>query len=212
MSAVGFLTAPLAFDFVRSWRCKIDAHLDWQKANTLLNDMELEGLTLLETSGVPTQDIRYRREVDIRHVGQGHEIRVPLPTGQLDHNSIPGITAAFEEVYRRLYERLSLSVPIEIINWRVTASGPTPEVHLQLPRAEHTAAHQVRKGSRQAYFPESGGYQDTPVYNRYGLSPGTRLTGPAIVEERESTVIIGPNSYFSIDEQWNLIVEFQTTF
>jgi N-methylhydantoinase A len=169
--------------------------------------METEGQALLETSGVPAEHISYRREADIRYVGQGHEIRVPLPAGQLDSDSVPALTASFEEVYRRLYERLSQSVPIEIINWRVTASSPMPEVRLQILSAENTAAQATRKGSRQAYFPELGGYRDIPVYNRYGLLPGTSFTGPAIVEERESTVIVGPDSRFRIDEQWNLIVE-----
>ncbi|HEV2580448.1 MAG TPA: hydantoinase/oxoprolinase family protein, partial [Ktedonobacteraceae bacterium] len=206
MSAVGFLTAPLAFDFVRSWRGRID-HLDWQKANALLREMEAEGQALLEASGVPTGQISYQREADIRYVGQGYEIRVPLPAGELDSGSVSTITASFEEVYRRLYERLSQSVPIEIINWRVTTFSPMPTVRLQLP--EHTADQSARKGSRKAYFPELGGYWDTPVYNRYGLSPGTSFGGPAIVEERESTVIVGPDSRFRIDDQWNLIVEFQ---
>ena len=208
MSAAGFLTAPLAFDFVRSWPGRID-HLDWQKANTLLSEMELEGQELLQASGVPTGQISYRREADMRYVGQGHEIHVPLPSGQLDNASIPLLTSSFEEVYRRLYERLSPSVSIEIINWRVTASGPTPEVRIQLPRAEHTAAQEARKGNRKVYFP--GGFRAVPVYDRYHLLPGMSFTGPAIVEERESTVIVGPDSRFRIDEQWNLVVELHTT-
>ena len=99
-----------------------------QKANALLSEMETEGRALLETSGVPAEHISYRREADIRYVCQGHEIRVPLPAGQLDSGSVPAITASFEEVYRRLYERLSQSVPIEIINWRVTVSSPSTPV------------------------------------------------------------------------------------
>jgi N-methylhydantoinase A len=206
MSAVGFLTAPLAFDFVRSWPGRID-QLDWQKANTLLAEMEDEGQKLLEASDVAPEHIRHRHQADIRYVGQGHEVRVALPTGQLDSSRASTIIASFEEVYRRLYERLSPSVPVEIINWRVISSGPTPEVHLRVTRNEHLATQAARKGSRKAYFPELGGYRDTEVYDRYSLLPLTSLVGPAIIEERESTVIVGPDSRFRIDEQWNLIVE-----
>jgi N-methylhydantoinase A len=172
--------------------------------------MEADGRRLLETSGVPPAQISYRREADLRYVGQGHEIRVPLPDGWLDHTSIPAITASFEEVYRRLYERLSQSVPLEIINWRITVSGPVPEVRLQMPGTESEADQAVRKdlackGSRSVYFP--GGFRDVAVYDRYRLLPGMHLTGPAIVEERESTIVVGPESCFYIDEQWNLIIE-----
>jgi len=206
MSAVGFLTAPLAFDFVRSWPGRLDA-LDWQKANALLGEMEAEGQALLAQSGVLPAQIRHQRVADIRYVGQGHEIQVPLPGGLLDSESIPGIMRSFEETYRRLYERLSESVPVEIINWRVISSSPAPQVRLRAGEDAQSVVQTARKGSRKAYFPELGGYVDTPVYDRYGLSPGTGFSGPAIVEERESTVIVGPDCRFRIDEQLNLIVE-----
>ena len=191
---------------MRSWPGRID-QLDWQKANALLSEMEAEGQALLEKSGVVPGQISHRRETEIRYVGQGHEIQVPLPAGRLSSDSVTTIINSFEEVYRRLYERLSQSVPIEIINWRVTSSGPAPRVRLQVARDEQTAAQTGRKGSRKAYFPELGGYHDTAVYNRYGLLPATSFSGPAIVEERESTVIVGPDCRFRIDEQRNLIVE-----
>jgi len=206
MSAVGFLTAPLAFDFVRSWPGHID-QLDWRKVNALLSEMEAEGRALLEQSGVSPTNIRHRRVADMRYVGQGHEIQVPLPGGQLGGESAPAIINSFEEAYHRLYERLSQSVPIEVINWRITSSGPLPQVRLQAGRDEQAFTQTPRKGSRQAYFPELGGYHDTPVYNRYVLLPGSSFSGPAIVEERESTAIIGPDARFRIDEQRNLIVE-----
>jgi N-methylhydantoinase A len=207
MSAVGFLTAPLAFDFVRSWPGRLD-QLDWQQANALLSEMEAEGQALLERSDVSPEHIRHRRIADIRYVGQGHEIQVQLPDGSLSSETVPAIIVAFEEAYRRLYERLSQSVPVEIINWRVTSSGPVPQVRLNNGGDERAAPPAARKGSRQAYFPELGGYYDTPVYNRYGLLPGSSFSGPAIVEERESTVIILPDARCCIDEQRNLIVEW----
>lgn len=206
MSAVGFLTAPLAFDFVRSWPGRID-RLDWEKVNALLGEMEAEGQALLEQSGVLTEHIHHQRVADMRYVGQGHEIQVTLPTGQLSSDSISAIINSFEEVYRRLYERLSQSMPLEIINWRVTSSSPSPQVRLQVTGDEQTVAQTALKGSRAAYVPELGGFHDIPVYNRYGLMPGTSFTGPAIVEERESTVIVGPDCRFRIDEQRNLLIE-----
>ncbi len=206
MSAVGFLAAPLAFDFVRSWPGRVNS-LNWQGANALLSEMEAQGQTLLEKSGVLPEHISHRRVADIRYVGQGHEIQIPLPVDQLSSESIPTIITSFEAVYRRLYERLSQSVPLEIINWRVTSSGPVPQVRLQGVGNEPKVTQTARKGSRKAYFSELGGYHAVPVYDRYGLLPATSFAGPAIVEERESTVIVGPDCRFRIDEQRNLIVE-----
>lgn len=209
MSTVGFLTAPLAFDFVRSWAVELDA-LDWMRANELVAEMEAEGQAILTGSGVSNQEIAHRREVDMRYVGQGHEIRVPLSAGHLNRDSLPTLVAELEQVYQELYERLGPPVPIEILNWRVTSTGPRPDVQLQMNAESDSESVQsiadTIKGERLTYFPEANGFISTPIYDRYRLKPGMKFAGPAIVEERESTAIIGPNSQCYIDHHHNLIV------
>jgi N-methylhydantoinase A len=207
MSTVGFLTAPLSFDFVRSWRTPLEG-LDWRHANALLGEMEAEGHALLESSGVAPRQICHRREADMRYVGQGHEIRVPLKAGQLSASSVSALVAAFEETYRQLYGRLGPPVPLEVMNWRILSTGPKPEMHLQTskPGSSKTDA---RKGGRRAYFPETKGFVETPVYDRYSIASGATFDGPAIVEERESTVVVGPGGKCRLDDHGNLIVELQ---
>ena len=205
-STFGLLAAPLAFDFVRSAYSRLD-DLDWNFANGLLQEMAEEGRKVLESSGLMGSGIQYQRTADMRYVGQGHEVSVPLPNGVLNEKHLPQVTAAFEEIYRGLYGRKGPDVPLEVINWRVIASGPRPDMEMHLPRKSFDGV-QVRKGSRRAYFPESGGWVETAVYDRYALSPGTTLDGPAIVEERESTLIIGARGRGCVDERLNVIVEF----
>lgn len=208
MSTVGFLSAPLAFDFVRSWPVGLD-DIDWEQANGLLEEMEGEGTAVLQNSGVPQSDITHRREVEMRYVGQGHEIRVPLEDGKLTPDSLQTLKATFEAEYEALYERLGPPVPMEILNWRVVSSGPTPTVQLQMDQSDTPGqtAQDAIKGFRPAYFPERNQYIDTPIYDRYALRPNMTFTGPAIIEERESTVIVGGNSTCHIDNQYNLIAE-----
>jgi N-methylhydantoinase A len=190
---------------VRSWRGQLDA-LDWPRANALLAEMELEGAALLERSGVAHGHITHRREADMRYVGQGHEIRVPLPAGALHTEHATALADAFRAVYRELYERLGPPVAIEVINWRVESSGPKPHFRLRMATAGTTNAVDALKGERPAYFPEANGFTPTPIYDRYRLAPGAAFTGPAIVEERESTVIVGPGAACEIDQYWNLNV------
>jgi N-methylhydantoinase A len=205
-STFGLLAAPLAFDFVRSAYSRLDG-LDWNLANGLLQEMAAEGRKILENSGLRGSEIQYQRTADMRYVGQGHEVSVPLPDGVLNEKHLPRITAAFEEIYRGLYGRKGPDVALEVINWRVIASGPRPDMKINLPRKSSGGAR-ARKGSRRGYFPESGGWVETAVYDRYALSPGTTLDGPAIVEERESTLIIGARGRGRVDERLNVIVEF----
>src|SRR5918993_501303 len=187
-STFGLLAAPLAFDFVRSAYSRLD-ELDWQFANSLLNEMAAEGRKVLESSGMSDQEISYQRTADMRYVGQGHEVSVSLPDGTLVVKHLETIIATFENTYQALYGRKGPDVPLEIINWRVVARGPQPQLNLKLQRESIKAGNAI-KGSRAAYF-SARGYGETPVYDRYALEPGMTFAGPAIIEERESTLIIG---------------------
>jgi N-methylhydantoinase A len=204
-STFGLLAAPLAFDFVRSAYSRLD-HTDWRFANGLLDEMAEEGKRILVRSGLAANAISYQRTADMRYVGQGHEVSVMLPDGTLGPEHLTAIAIAFEEIYRALYGRKGPDVPLEVINWRVVASGPQPAMNFKLARdpANHP---DTRKGSRSAYFPEHGRYVDTAVYNRYALTPGMKFNGPAIVEERESTLIVGVGGHARVDERLNVIVE-----
>ncbi len=205
-STFGLLAAPLAFDFVRSAYSRLD-ELDWDFANGLLDEMAAEGRKILESSGLDARLVSYQRTADMRYVGQGHEVSVALPDGALRAAHRPRIAAAFEGAYRALYGRKGPDVPLEVINWRVVASGPRPETTLKIPRNGTEKGEAARKGSRPAYFPEQGGYVETAIYDRYALEPGVKFAGPAIVEERESTLIIGLYCRAQMDQNLNIITE-----
>ena len=96
---------------------------------------------------------------------------------------------------------------LEITTCRLTASGPRPQVRLPESRVNsEKKVEQAVKGYRQAYFAEKGGYVQTPVYDRYQLGAGLSFEGPAIVEERDSTAVIGPDATVTVDRFANLIV------
>ncbi len=204
-STFGLLVAPLAFDFVRSAYSRLDG-LKWSQANALLDDMAQEGRAVLESSGLAPSEIAYRRTADMRYVGQGHEVSVELPDGWLGETHTAEIARAFERTYRDLYGRRGPDVPLEVINWRVVASGPAPRLDFHLP-ARAGSGGVALKGRRAAYFSERGGYVETAVYDRYALRPGTTFDGPAIVEERESTLVIGARGRAGVDEHLNVVVE-----
>jgi N-methylhydantoinase A len=145
----------------------------------------------------------------MRYVGQGHEVEVEVPLGQLSGESLAVLTRNFEAAYRALYQRIPQGVAIEALNWRLTVSGPLPDIPIpgsgEEPRP--TASDTALKGRRLAYFAEARGFVETPVYDRYRLGPGASFEGPAVVEERESTAVIGLGGRCRVDEHMTLIVE-----
>ena len=206
MSAWGLLAAPLAFDFVRTVRARLDL-ADWEALNRLFAEMEDEGRTLLERAGVARDAVRITRIAEMRYVGQGHEVEAPVPTGQLSAASLPDITRAFEASYRALYHRLPQGVPIEALNWRVTVAGPPPSLAFGGAPGAGTVTPDPVKAARRAWFAEAEGWVDTPVYDRYALRPGATFSGPAIVEERESTAVVGPGARCRVDEGLTITVD-----
>ena len=204
-STFGLLSAPLAFDFVRSAYSRLD-QLDWGFANRLLDEMAEEGGDVLERSGLSAEQISYKRSADMRYVGQGHEVAVMLPDGVLSAEHLSRVSKLFNDAYRALYGREGPDVPLEVINWRVVASGPRPELNLKLPTNRRREGN-ARRGFRRAYFPEPGEYIETAVYDRYALDVGMEFIGPGIVEERESTLIVGARGKARVDERLNIVVE-----
>src|SRR5881296_3279993 len=129
MSAYGLLAAPLAFDFVRTGRQRLDG-ADWTAIMRLFTEMEAEGRALLARAGVAASDVAVARIAEMRYLGQGHEVEAAVPLGNLSAERLPTITASFEAAYRALYHRLPRGVPIEALNWRVKVAGPDPNIAL----------------------------------------------------------------------------------
>jgi N-methylhydantoinase A len=204
MSAWGLLAAPLAFDFVRTVRARLD-QADWDALTRLFVEMEDEGRELLARAGVAVGEVLVSRIAEMRYVGQGHEVEAPMPAGRLSSESLPAITTSFEDAYRALYHRLPQGVAIEALNWRVTVSGPAPAIAFGGAAGSRPATEAV-KATRRAWFAEASGWTDTPVYDRYALGAGTTFAGPAIVEERESTAVIGPGARCRVDDGLTIVV------
>jgi N-methylhydantoinase A len=208
-SALGFLTAPIAFDFARSFIGRMD-RVDLGTLDGVYRTLEDEALTVLRTAGVSQEETELERSADLRHVGQGHEITVALPRAKADEPALDlvRIRQAFDEEYERLFGHAHRDVPIEILTCRVRASGPAPRIELETPAADPRAAERARKGSRQAWFTETGGFVETAVFDRALLAPGATIEGPAIVEEADCTIVVPPGMGAEVDRDANLVVTF----
>ena len=205
-SALGALVAPIAFSVGRTYLTRL-SEADWDAINRLYRDLEAEALEELRSAGVDSAEVTFRRWAEMRLEGQYHEIEVPLPGGELGPDQLTTIRAAFEAAYRRRYGRMLEGLPIESLQWRLTATGPERAVQLRRQDGDGGDASDALKGHRPVYF-ESHGKVETPVYDRERLRPGMAFVGPAIVEERESTCVVHPGDRARVDEYLSLIVSF----
>ena len=190
-SAFGFLTAPIAFDFTRSYVARL-SELNLTELNGILEDLEREGRSIVEAAGVPASAINVRLHIDMRYVGQGYEVRVPFPMVMLTERHIRQMQSAFEDEYRAFYGQLADGVPIEAVNWRVLISGPKPEIAFEPPQASRVADKDEAVRQRPVRFSPDQAPQPTSVYRRERLDHNWSAEGPLIIEEAASTTVVTP--------------------
>ena len=199
MSAVGLLTAPPAIELARSYVGKLNV-LDVAAIDGLLDEMAEDARCTLAAAGVAPEQVRLRRLVECRYVGQAYEVQVALPDGPLDPAEL---TRRFEARYRELYGRTLPGGTTEALTWRVQAEGPPTAERVRVDRTG--AAGVADKGKRQAHFPGHG-VLACRVLNRYGLAVGAIYDGPVLVEEDETTTVVGPGARLEIDRALNLVI------
>lgn len=209
-SAFGFLCAPMSFEFVHADVTPL-SELDLTATRALFSQLEARGQELLSGAGLTADDFSVTPGCAMRYVGQGYEVDVPLPADFLARGRREEMLAAFEAAYRALYGRIEDGLPVEIVSWRVVIRGPYPDIvpmtleaapDLAMGRADH-----ARKGERPIYDGQARAFVDAGIYDRYRLRPGMEIAGPAIVEERESTLVVPAGARVTVDRHGNLIVD-----
>jgi 5-oxoprolinase (ATP-hydrolysing) len=199
-SALGFLAAPLSFEQARSHPLRLDAPDAGATIDAVLDELVQETRGRLLAAGVAETDIVTETSADMRLFGQLHEINVALPQGHISQESIPEIQAAFATAYAARYTAIYEAMATQIVSLRVRCRGKLPALAVAQAGAASTGT--ALKGSRPAWFGEA--FVETPVYDRYGLTPGAKLSGPVIIEEREATTIVAPGDTVTVDASGSL--------
>ncbi|SDR52988.1 N-methylhydantoinase A [Rhizobiales bacterium GAS113] len=202
-SAIGFLRAPIAFEVVRSRYMRL-ADLDPVIANELIAEMRAEAHEVVAPGAAGAELVEVRHAF-MRYVGQGHEIVVPLPAGELSPADGARLRADFEREYTQLFARTIPNAEIEILTWTLslgTRAVPAPSVP---PVIGSRFAEPVSR--RKVYDPQTGSDLEVPVYRRSALGQGARLTGPAIIAEDETTTFVTASFDASINAQGCIVLD-----
>jgi len=202
MSAIGFLMAPPSFELVRSYSALL-ASADLGAVNSLLDELEHETRQHVRSAGIAEADIIMRREASVRYAGQSFDFSVLLPEGRIGPREITALGGAFVDLYSQRYHRTNPDVPLELVSLRALAQGPRSPIP---SFGSHAEAQKAFKGTWPIFRPEAGKLVECTVYDRAALRPGATFPGPAIVEEDESTAVIGRDGVAEIDAAGNLLV------
>jgi len=211
-SALGLLVAPARVDRVATVGIRLDRDSP-VALESAFRRLEDAARAVMADTGLKLESASVRRLADGRFLGQGFDLVVDLPEGPYDAGeaSRARLTAAFETAYREKFALTPPDVPIEFINIRVAVRAPVSETAMAeadegLARHADGEIGPAVKGTRRAYFRESGDFVETTVYDRARLAPGDEVRGPAVVEEEGSTLVIGPGGSARVAGSGNLVV------
>jgi len=197
-SAMGFFTAPRAFDLLRSHKSSLN-NVAFSAIEDIFRGLEADAAKILKKEAADDM-IHYARSIDMRFVGQGSEMNIPVSAGDFTKFRKEEIRRLFDDAYEKLYGRTYPDSEVEFINFKVRAS--LPERLLQLPKLRKKKGQTIKaaiKGQRPAYSPAAKDFILYTIYDRYKLFPGASFQGPAIIEEKESTFIVGEDAEVKVD-------------
>jgi N-methylhydantoinase A len=196
LSASGLLNADERFDFSTSAPMELDG-ADAGTVAEIYTDLEARAA---EVAG---EGFTARRSVDMRYRGQTFQLNVPVPDGPVDEAALETIRERFFDRYESIYGQADRDTPTEAVTWRLQANDETEGISTR-PLSRDSTVDDAVKTTREAYV--DGEYLEHTVYDRYELPPGATFEGPAVVEETESTTVVGAGSTVEVDDVGNLLV------
>jgi N-methylhydantoinase A len=193
-SATGLLTTDLKRDAAVTIMRRLD-EVDDAEVESVFAELERAGREELRREGLADDRIEFVRQIDLRYVGQSYELTIPAGDALLER---------FHAEHDRVYGFAAPAEPVELVSLRVASVG---RIDKPPARTLEAGAAPQPKEHRDVYFAETDGYADCPIYDRYALPAGARLTGPAVIEEFDSTTVVHPGFAVTVDETGNLIIE-----
>src|SRR3546814_841257 len=173
-----------------------------------LEDRALAQAASLRRGYAEDGPVALKRSAWMRHVGQGYEIRVDLPEGKIDDGYVVAMQDAFLAAYLREYGYTDRDAAIEVTDWYVVATMAGARRSLR-PTAEAGGTTASPARERLAWFPELGGKVACCVVERYAMRPGVAVNGPALIEEREATMVVLPGDVASVGEAGHLVIDIR---
>jgi N-methylhydantoinase A len=204
-SALGLLMSDVKHDYVRSKLAGLD-ELDLDEVNQLFAELIDRASAELRSEGFQDNEINLEPFLDLRYAGQGYELTVPSPMPPLKPADLKLMRERFDAQHELASGHKAETEPVELVSLRLISYGLVPQAKLSPSKAMGRKVNEARSGERKVYFGKQHGMLHCQIYTRDLLEPGHRISGPAIVEQLDTTTVIHPEQEAAVDEYKNLIV------
>jgi N-methylhydantoinase A len=183
--------------------------VDLAHLRALLDAMTSEANAVLASEGIAPAQRRFVHTVDLRYLGQYHEVPVETTEAQLRDGAWDAVRNAFHDRHDQLYGYALREddAVVELVSVRITALGISEKPPLVGEDLAGAGVEHLRKGERSVYQPESGKFSPTPVYDGDRLRHGNRLEGPAIIEKVTTTIFVPDGFTLAVDALGGCVLE-----
>lgn len=207
LCSLGLLMADTKFDLSCS-NLTPAAPDSLDKVRDIFQGLLADGDALLDKEHVERDKREYTYTVDCRYMRQNYEIAIPV-SAPFDQAALEDMIERFNQEHERAYGYCSREMPVQIVNFRLSAIGVMEKPDLSAAALEPQAALPQPMEVRQVLFDRESQFMDTKVYHRAQLKPGTTLEGPAILEQMDSTCVIPPQWSAYTDAYHNIIASYK---
>lgn len=204
LCALGLLTADIKKSYVRTAIASYD-EMTPEQINAVMSSLRDEGSAWLDSEKVPSERRKFHGIAEMRYVGQNYELQVEIPTENITASDIEKMKQDFFVAHEKNYGYYNPNAPVQFVNFRCEATGIVKKPNLAELETTLDDPSKAEIGRRVVHFEESGAV-DCPVYDRAKFGRAERVNGPCIIEQMDSTTVVPPNTWFSIDKFGNLII------
>ncbi len=204
-SAWGMLMTDLRYDFIKTYISNFE-NIDLNQLNSEWQQMETEAYGYYQKQGFEQAKVVFSRFADMRYAGQEHTVKVPVPNGEMDEETVKEVIRRFHDLHEQAYTFKLEDSPTEIVNLHLVAFGIVQKPELYKLERVGGNPEDALKEIRPVLYEEEG-WLDTKVYDREKLAAEVTIEGPAIVEERSASTVIYPGQTVTVDCYGNLIIK-----
>ena len=190
LCAFGQIISDIKYNYLATQMMILAPDVELRALNAKLQELEAQGVQKLLEDGFIDDDITIERTMEMRYVGQVHECNVLIPNGKLDADSVITILESFHQRHRELYTYDERDSNVELVNIEVAVIGKISKPKLPTLPAQQGDISRAKTGSREMLFDQSYDWIETPIYDGEKFGAGAVVTGPALIQEPTTTVVI----------------------
>ena len=204
-SALGLLLADVKHDYVRSKLAPLH-ELNPDEINGLFGQLIEQAKSDLKDEGFVDKEIALNAFLDLRYAGQGYELTVPTPLPPFKREHLEEMRRRFDAQHEQAHGHKAEGEPVELVSLRLVSLGLVPEARLSAAKASGRKVEEARTGSRKVFFGKEHGQLNCAIYRRDRLEPGHKISGPAIIDQLDTTTVIHAEQEAVVDNYRNLLV------